>query len=249
MFSATVNGSTSRKCWCTIEMPASSASRGAWKCTCRPSTNISPSSGRYRPVRMFESVLFPAPFSPSKACTSPAAASKSTPSFATTPGNRFVIPRIETAGTGGAPSAPLLSSSVGTGASPRRALALRASDHALDEPVHRVQVLHAEPLALRDAQLPLLVVERASELVERPVLDRVHLLGDRRLRLGGHLGPVRRERREAVLDRPVVEGRLPRPVHRGLDAPQVVRPPVVDRCGQPRLRRERPRVRVITNPR
>src|SRR5688572_4939302 len=38
---------------------------------------------------MFESVLFPAPFSPSSACTSPTAASKSTPSLATTPGNRF----------------------------------------------------------------------------------------------------------------------------------------------------------------
>ena len=46
---------------------------------------------------MFESVLFPAPFSPSSACTSPTAASKSTASFATTPGNRFVIPRIATA--------------------------------------------------------------------------------------------------------------------------------------------------------
>ena len=38
------------------------------------------------PVRMFESVDLPAPFSPSSACTSPSAASKSTPSFATTPG-------------------------------------------------------------------------------------------------------------------------------------------------------------------
>ena len=46
---------------------------------------------------MFESVLLPAPFSPSSACTSPTAASKSTPSLATTPGNRFVIPRIATA--------------------------------------------------------------------------------------------------------------------------------------------------------
>ena len=41
---------------------------------------------------MFESVLLPAPFSPSSACTSPRAASKSTCSFATTPGKRFVIP-------------------------------------------------------------------------------------------------------------------------------------------------------------
>ena len=31
MFSATVNGSTSRKCWCTIPIPASSASRGEWQ--------------------------------------------------------------------------------------------------------------------------------------------------------------------------------------------------------------------------
>ena len=53
--------------------------------------------GRYRPVRMCDSVVLPAPFSPSSACTSPAAASKSTRSFATTPGNRFVMPRIETA--------------------------------------------------------------------------------------------------------------------------------------------------------
>ena len=35
---------------------------------------------------MFESVDLPAPFSPSSACTSPSAASKWTPSFATTPG-------------------------------------------------------------------------------------------------------------------------------------------------------------------
>ena len=47
---------------------------------------------------MFESVLFPAPFSPSSACTSPTATSRSTSSFATTPGKRFVIPRIATAG-------------------------------------------------------------------------------------------------------------------------------------------------------
>ena len=46
---------------------------------------------------MFESVLLPAPFSPRSACTSPTAASKSTPSFATTPGKRLEIPRISTA--------------------------------------------------------------------------------------------------------------------------------------------------------
>src|SRR5581483_3569659 len=48
---------------------------------------------------MFISVDLPAPFSPRSACTSPARTSKSTPSFAITPGNRFVIPR--TSSTGG----------------------------------------------------------------------------------------------------------------------------------------------------
>src|ERR671933_2460518 len=129
---------------------------------------------------MFESVLLPAPFSPSRACTSPAAASKSTWSLATTPGNRLVIPRIDTAGTGGAPSAPLLSSSVGTGVSPTGS-AFGVTDHALDEPVHRVQVLHGQPLALRDAQLPLLVVKRPGKLVERALDQRRLLARDRRL--------------------------------------------------------------------
>ncbi len=55
---------------------------------------------------MFESVLLPAPFSPSSACTSPAAASKSTASFASTPGKRFVIPRIATAAPDGAAVVP-----------------------------------------------------------------------------------------------------------------------------------------------
>src|SRR5438067_1805072 len=43
---------------------------------------------------MFISVDLPAPFSPSSACTSPGRSSKSTRSSATTPGNRFVMPRI-----------------------------------------------------------------------------------------------------------------------------------------------------------
>src|SRR3954463_7493996 len=43
---------------------------------------------------MFISVDLPAPFSPSSACTSPLRRSRSTWSFATMPGNRFVMPRI-----------------------------------------------------------------------------------------------------------------------------------------------------------
>src|ERR671939_671070 len=108
---------------------------------------------------MFESVLLPAPFSPSSACTSPTAASKSTASFATTPGKDFVIPRITTAGDGGAPPAPLRSSS----ASSANRLPLRAADPALHEPVHRVEVLHRQALPLRHHQLAALVVERPAE--------------------------------------------------------------------------------------
>src|SRR6478736_10304936 len=107
---------------------------------------------------MFESVDLPAPFSPSNACTSPSAASKSTPSFATTPGNRFVMFRSSTAAA--------MSVMCGRGRSPARgvSLALGASDDALDEPVHRVQILDGQPLSLLDSQLPTLVVERPLEL-------------------------------------------------------------------------------------
>jgi len=47
---------------------------------------------------MFMSVVFPAPFSPSSACTSPGMSVKFTSSFATTPGNLFTIPIISTSG-------------------------------------------------------------------------------------------------------------------------------------------------------
>src|SRR5205809_7824445 len=104
---------------------------------------------------MFDSVVFPAPFSPSSAWTSPAAASKSTSSLATTAGKRLVIPRSATAGEGGEACA-----------SPPGLSALGATDHAFDEPVHCVQVLDRQLLSLLDAELPLLVAERTGELVE-----------------------------------------------------------------------------------
>src|SRR5205085_2042656 len=47
----------------------------------------------------------------------------------------------------------------------------------------------------------------------------------------------------------VVVAGLPGAVHGGLDAPQVVRTPVVDRAGQPLLRRELLRVGVVADPR
>src|SRR5579884_2238297 len=47
---------------------------------------------------MFISVDLPAPFSPSSACTSPLRRSKSTWSFARTPGKRLVMPRSSRTG-------------------------------------------------------------------------------------------------------------------------------------------------------
>src|SRR5690242_15620757 len=173
---------------------------------------------------MLDSVVLPAPFSPSSACTSPAAASNSTASFATTPGNRFVMPRSATAGVGGEACA-----------SPPELSALGATDHAFDEPVHRVQLLDRHPLALLDPQLALLVVDRTCELVELAADDRGALLRDRGLRLRRHLLAEGGEPDHAVLHAPVVEAGLPGAADRGLDPPQVVRAPVVDGGREPLL--------------
>src|ERR1700704_3937838 len=123
---------------------------------------------------MFESVLLPAPFSPSSACTSPAWISRSTSAFATTPGKRFVTPRSVTAGTG-----PVtLRGSLTGGRS-----ALGGADDALDEPVHGQDVVQAQLLALGHAELARLVVDGALELVERALQHPRLLGGDGVLRL------------------------------------------------------------------
>src|SRR5215831_10524889 len=136
---------------------------------------------------MFERVVFPAPFSPSSACTSPAAASKVTPSFATTPGKLFVIPAMRTAGAGEAPGgpAPLSSCSWTGGASPIRLAGWRdvahVPDDALHEPLHRVEIgKHLERLPLGHHQLALLVVDRPPEDVELAGDDRLFLRLDQR---------------------------------------------------------------------
>src|SRR6516225_2956500 len=142
---------------------------------------------------MFESVLLPAPFSPSSACTSPAVASKPTPSFATTPGKRFVIPRMATAAEAPGSPAPLAVGTEPGARSPTR-LAGRldvgdGADHALDEPLHRVERVdpclgtRVEARALRNPELARLVVDGPAELVEGAVDDRLLLRRDQRLRL------------------------------------------------------------------
>ncbi len=101
----------------------------------------------------------------------------------------------------------------------------------------------------RHLHLAALVVERAGERVELAAHDRGPLRRDLRLRGRGHLRPVGGDVREAVLDAPVVERRLPGAVHRGLDAAQVVRAPVVDGRSEPRGLRVLPRVVVVADPR
>src|SRR5437660_1768181 len=65
---------------------------------------------------MFISVDLPAPFSPSSACTSPCRRSRLTLSFASTPGNRFVIPRSSRRGASAIARASLSSKLAGHGA-------------------------------------------------------------------------------------------------------------------------------------
>src|SRR4029079_5600872 len=148
------------------------------------------------------------------ACTSPGAASKSTASFASTPGNRLVIPRIETAGEAPGSPAPL-SSCTGFGACCPTRLARRLDvgdgpDHALHEPLHRVERgdaclrVRVEALARRDLQLAALVVDRAAERMPLAGQDRGLLLGDRGLRLSRHLRTEGRQAGEAALARAVV---------------------------------------------
>src|SRR5580704_2452612 len=81
-----------------MPIPSRSPAFGPSIVTGLPSTSIVPLSAMYAPARIFISVDLPAPFSPTSACTSPAATSKDTPSSARTPGNDFVIAVIRSKG-------------------------------------------------------------------------------------------------------------------------------------------------------
>src|SRR5215469_2787303 len=270
MFSATVSGRTSRKCWWTMKIPASCASRGERKRHGAPSSSTCPSSGRYRPVRTLQRVVLPAPFSPSRAWISPGSTSNSTRLFATTPGKRFVMSRAAT--TGALP--PASGTSVawsGTGVPPEgdagcpagiagsfliARLALGAADNTLDEPAQGVlgelrgvvRVPDRQGLAGRQADRPVLLRERAAEGVERPGLYLSLPLQDGGLRGRGDRLPERRDVDHSVRDASVVEAALPGAVQHGLDLADVVRRPVVDGRRLEGVRCERALVRVVTGP-
>src|SRR6478609_3809027 len=80
-------------------MPAAFASAGPLQDLTVPSNRMEPASGRYAPAIVLIRVDFPAPFSPSKACTSPACAEKETASSDFTPGKLFVMPESSIRGT------------------------------------------------------------------------------------------------------------------------------------------------------
>ena len=75
-------------------MPRSWAVMGSVMTTFSPFSMISPPSGWCTPVSVLMNVDFPAPFSPTIACISPAFRLKCTLSSALTPGKILVIPFI-----------------------------------------------------------------------------------------------------------------------------------------------------------
>src|SRR5579859_389906 len=187
---------------------------------------------------MLASVDLPAPFSPRRAWISPSWASRSTESLARTPGNRFVIERMATAGT--APAVTSVSTAVS-------ALGNR-SDNALDEPHHAQYVAQAQLGPGRHLDRAGLVLQGPGELVEAAVLQSLLLGVDRGHSRSIHRLAERRQVDEPILQAAVVAGRLPRTIHRRLDAHQLVRPPVVDRRGEPRVGCIRGLVRVVAGP-
>ncbi len=66
MFSAIVRSGRRLNSWNTVASPARWAWTGWWNVTGSPSSSTVPLSGWYTPARIFMSVDFPAPFSPTR---------------------------------------------------------------------------------------------------------------------------------------------------------------------------------------
>ena len=90
---ATSISGNSDSSWATRAMPSSSACRGVSAPWSTPSISIVPASGAITPVSTFTNVDLPAPFSPSRASTSPARIVRSTPARAAVKPKRLEIPR------------------------------------------------------------------------------------------------------------------------------------------------------------
>ncbi len=81
-------------------MPACWASAGPWKTTGSPSSRIRPESGLCTPANVLTRVDLPAPFSPARACTSPARSSRLTPASARTAPNALLTSTSARTGAG-----------------------------------------------------------------------------------------------------------------------------------------------------
>src|SRR5437763_4277526 len=84
MFSATLRSGKSVGSWKMIAIPAACDCFALSKIASSPSRTSRPASGRWTPARIFTSVDLPAPFSPTRPCTSPAKSAMSPSSRACT---------------------------------------------------------------------------------------------------------------------------------------------------------------------
>ena len=121
-FSATVIHGIWVSSWNTVRTPSPWASSGPPRSARLPLIRIAPASGRSRPLSALISVLLPAPFSPTSACTSAVAADSEAPSSARTPPNDLCSPAHTTTDTSAAASCcvAIISLEVRSAPSPRR---------------------------------------------------------------------------------------------------------------------------------
>ena len=92
MFSETVSSANSCGSWYTVAMPSAMASPVDAIVVGRPSNSIAPVSAASTPEMILIIVDFPAPFSPTRACTRPARIVMSALRMARTAPKRFEIP-------------------------------------------------------------------------------------------------------------------------------------------------------------
>ena len=111
MFSTTDRWAARFSSWWISTTPCASASAMDAKATGAPLTRMAPVPGRTCPARIFSSVDFPAPFSPTSAWTSPGATLKSMSCSTRTGPNDFDIPFAAKTGS----PAPTLTPSVQRG--------------------------------------------------------------------------------------------------------------------------------------
>src|SRR5215212_2979148 len=130
------------------------------------------------PARMLHNVVLPAPFSPSRAWTSPRRNSRSTSRSAQTPSKLFETWRAQTAGTSAGTSTPA------AGPSPESAV---DAGYTLDGPVDQVGLLIVEALPFLQPLRALVVDDRARVGVERPVEQLGPQGVDRGADVGRHL--------------------------------------------------------------